>query len=136
MEQQKQDDAGGKEECLLCRVTYSIFSTFPPMPSAMALNIETDEFFPLDTLRSYSTGYEMADAQGYAWACNCRERASNRFDEQFTLRDATGKQLARIRYRLRIGSRVVAKGVTDSVGRTQRISTGDAKRLSIDVATS
>ncbi|WP_326489855.1 hypothetical protein [Paraburkholderia sp. HP33-1] len=74
MEQQKQGGTGGKEECLLCRVTYSIFSNFPPMPSAKVLNVETGEFFPLDRLRSYSTGYKMAEALGYAWACDCRGR--------------------------------------------------------------
>jgi hypothetical protein len=75
MEQQKQDGTGRKEECLLCRVTYSIFSNFPPMPSAMALNVETGEFFPQGRLQSYSNGNDMAEALGYAWACDCRGRA-------------------------------------------------------------
>jgi hypothetical protein len=79
MEQREQESIAalmsGEEECLLCRVTYSIFSTFPAMPSAMAMNIETEEFFPPDRLRSYPTGYDMAAALGYAWACNCCERA-------------------------------------------------------------
>jgi hypothetical protein len=82
MEQQEQDGTGGKEECLLCRVTYSIFSNFPPMPSAMALNVETGAFFPQDRLRSYSTGYDMAEAQGYAWACNCRGRSPDTVQEK------------------------------------------------------
>jgi hypothetical protein len=67
MEQQIQKRTGGKEECHLCRVTYAIFSTFPAMPSAMTMNVETGEFFPLDRIRSYSNGYDMADAMGYAW---------------------------------------------------------------------
>ncbi|SMG27819.1 hypothetical protein [Paraburkholderia susongensis] len=80
-----------EEECLLCRVTYSIFSNFPPMPSAMALNVETGAFFPQDRLRSMPNGFEMADAQGYGWACNCRGRSRKRFDEQFTRRDHNGR---------------------------------------------
>ncbi|MBC8748230.1 hypothetical protein [Paraburkholderia podalyriae] len=134
MEQQKQDETGGKEECLLCRITYSVYSNFPPMPSAMALNAETGEWFPFDRLKSYSSGYEMAEALGYAWACDCRGRAPKRFNEQFELRDFTGKRQAGVRYRVRAGSRVVAKGVTDAQGRTQRVSTGDAKQVFIDVA--
>ncbi|WP_316251717.1 hypothetical protein [Paraburkholderia sp. UCT2] len=75
MEQQKHDGTGDEEECLLCRITYSIYSNFPPMPSAMALNIETGEWFPFDRLKSYSNGYEMAVALGTAWACDCRGRS-------------------------------------------------------------
>jgi|GEM_PF-6096941 len=78
MKQQEQASTAalmsGEQECLLCRVTYSIFSTFPLMPSALTMNVETGEFLPLNRLRSYATGYEMADALGYAWACNCGER--------------------------------------------------------------
>ncbi|WP_326489815.1 hypothetical protein [Paraburkholderia sp. HP33-1] len=66
MGQQKQKGNGGKEQCHLCRITYSTFSAFPPMPSAMALNVETGEFFPLEKLRSYSTGHHLAEALGYA----------------------------------------------------------------------
>ncbi|MGF6634557.1 hypothetical protein OKW39_001708 [Paraburkholderia sp. MM6662-R1] len=76
MGQQKQADAAGEEECQVCRVTYSIYSNFPPMPSAMAMNVETGEWFPQDRLRLYSNGYEMADALGYAWACDCRGRTA------------------------------------------------------------
>ncbi len=75
----------GEQECLLCRVTYSIFSAFPVMPSALTMNVETGEFFPLDRLRSYSTGYEMADALGYAWACNCGDRAQRADDGMASL---------------------------------------------------
>ncbi|MBB5461008.1 hypothetical protein [Paraburkholderia sp. Cpub6] len=134
MEQQKQDETGVKEECQLCRITHSIYSNFPPMPSAMALNAETGEWFPFDRLKSYSNGYDMAEALGYAWACDCRERAAKRFNEQFELRDSTGKRQARVRYRIRVGSRVLAKGITDAQGRTQRVSTGNAKQVFIDVA--
>ncbi|MGF6853142.1 hypothetical protein [Paraburkholderia sp. CI3] len=100
MGQQKQDETGGKEECQLCRITYSIYTNFPPMPFAMALNAETGEWFPFDRLKSYSNGYDMAEALGYAWACDCRERAPKRFNEQFELRDYTGKRQAGVRYRI------------------------------------
>ncbi|MCC8405187.1 hypothetical protein LJ655_25480 [Paraburkholderia sp. MMS20-SJTN17] len=136
MEQRKQNETVDKEECDLCRITYSIYSRFPPMPSAKALNAETGEWFPFDRLRSYSTGYRMAEALGYAWACNCRERAPKRYDEQFTLIGRAGKRLPGVRYRVRVGSSVLAKGVTDSHGRTQRISTVDSKQLSVEVVTS
>ncbi|MGF6369212.1 hypothetical protein OKW40_001962 [Paraburkholderia sp. RAU6.4a] len=133
MEQQIQEGTGGKEECQLCRITYSIYSNFPRMPSAMALNAETGEWFPFDRLKSYSNGYDMAEALGYAWACDCRERTPKRFNEQFELRDSTGKRQTGVRYRIRVGSRVIAKGVTDSQGRTQRVSTDNAKQVSIEV---
>jgi hypothetical protein len=140
MEQLKPENSGTEwtveEECGVCSITYSIYSKFPPMPSAQAMNAETGEFFPFDKVRSLSTGYAMAEALGYAWACNCRGRSQKRFDEQFTLEDSTGKRQAGVRYRVRAGSRVLAKGVTDSQGRTQRISTDHAKGLSIDVVTS
>ncbi|APA84802.1 hypothetical protein BJG93_04965 [Paraburkholderia sprentiae WSM5005] len=134
MEQEKQDETGGKEECLLCRITYSVYPNFAPMPSAMALNAETGEWFPFDRLKSYSNGYEMAEALGYAWACDCRERAPDRFNERFELRDFTGNRQAGVCYRIRAGSRVLAKGVTDAQGRTQRVSTDNAKQVSIEVA--
>ncbi|WP_230412882.1 hypothetical protein [Paraburkholderia antibiotica] len=79
MEKLKQENSGTDwsvhEECLLCRITYSIYSNFPPMPSARALNVEASEFSRIDRLRSLPTGYAMAEALGYAWACRCRGRS-------------------------------------------------------------
>ncbi|EEA03314.1 hypothetical protein BH160DRAFT_1340 [Burkholderia sp. H160] len=78
MEKQTQKSTGSgttdEEVCDLCRITYSIYSNFPPMPHAQALNVETGEFFPFDRVRSLPTGYAMAEALGYASACNCRGR--------------------------------------------------------------
>jgi len=78
MEQMKQKNSWAdlldEEECLGCRIIYSIFSNFPPMPSARAYNVETGEFFPFDRMRSLPNGYEMAKALGIAWTCNCRGR--------------------------------------------------------------
>ncbi|NVH76645.1 hypothetical protein FSB08_29955 [Paraburkholderia sp. JPY432] len=138
MEQLKQRSSGTdwtvEEECDLCRITYSIYSNFPPMPHAQALNAETGEFFPFDRVRELKSGYAMAEALGYAWACNCRGRAPKRFNEQFELRDSTRKRQAGVRYRIRVGSRVIAKGVTDFQGRTQRVSTDNANQVFIEVA--
>ncbi|WP_429492628.1 hypothetical protein [Paraburkholderia sp. RAU6.4a] len=50
----KQDGAVGKEECLLCRITYLVYLNFTPIPSAMGLNVESGEFFPQDRLQLYS----------------------------------------------------------------------------------
>ncbi|MEX3636099.1 hypothetical protein [Paraburkholderia sp. BR14320] len=78
MEQLKQQSSGTdwtvEEECEVCSITYSIYSKFPPMPSAQALNAETGEFFPFDRVRTLKSGYDMAKALGYAWACECRGR--------------------------------------------------------------
>lgn len=63
-----------QEVCSLCSITYSIYSSFPPMPSAQALNAETGEFFPFERMQRLSSGYAMAEALGYAWACTCRGR--------------------------------------------------------------
>ncbi|WP_316251704.1 hypothetical protein [Paraburkholderia sp. UCT2] len=43
MEQQNQKSAMDEKECQVCRITYSIYSSFSPMPCAMALNAETGE---------------------------------------------------------------------------------------------
>jgi len=79
MEQMKQKNGSAdlldQKECLSCRIIYSIYSNFPPMPSAQAYNVETGEFFPFDRLRSLPNGYEMAKSRGIAWACNCRGRS-------------------------------------------------------------
>lgn len=55
------------------------------------------------------------------------------YDEQFTVRDATGRSLAGVRYRIRMGTDVIASGLTDSGGRTRRIATDSAKWLRLDV---
>lgn len=55
-------------------------------------------------------------------------------DEQFTVMDRNGRPLVSVRYRARIGSKVVASGVTDSQGRTQRINAESAKRITLEIA--
>ncbi|MBC8725654.1 DNA recombination protein RmuC [Paraburkholderia sp. 31.1] len=139
MGQQKQDETGGKEECQLCRITYSIYSNFPPMPSAMALNAETGEWFPFDRLKSYSNGYDMAEALGYAWACDCRERKAapaltskdRTHDEQYTLKDGDGRVMPDTYYTVRLPSGSLVHGVTDGLGRTKRYKTNGAQSIHI-----
>ncbi|HEY2024447.1 hypothetical protein [Paraburkholderia sp.] len=139
MEQQEQEGTGNNNECLVCRVTYSIYSNFPPMPSAMALNVETDEFFPQDVLLSYSTGHQMAAALGYSWACNCRGRkalaaltAKDRIhDEQYTLKDADGRVMRDTYYTVRLPSGALVHGITDKLGRTKRYRTSGAQSIYI-----
>ena len=55
------------------------------------------------------------------------------YDQQYTLRDSDGQPFAKVPYRVRIGSDVVASGVTDAGGRTQRINTEDARRLTLEI---
>ena len=56
------------------------------------------------------------------------------YDQQYTLRDSDGQPFAKVPYRVRIGSDVVASGVTDAGGRTQRINTEDARRLTLEIS--
>ncbi|CAE6855653.1 hypothetical protein R69927_07758 [Paraburkholderia domus] len=55
------------------------------------------------------------------------------YDEQFTLNDGSGQPLANFRYRVRNGATVVASGVTDANGCTQRINAEGALRLTLEV---
>ena len=133
MQQQKEEHTGAhmavEDVCDLCRITYSVYSSFPPMPSVKALNVETGEFFPFDRLRKMKSGYAMAEALGYAWACNCRGRAQKRFDEQFVLQDREGRALANVRYQIDTGEGKIISGTTDAAGKTQRVRSRAASRL-------
>ena len=60
--------------------------------------------------------------------------AQTTHDEQFSLTDDDGQPLRGVRYRVRIGTNVVANGVTDAGGRTQRINTEDARRLTLEIS--
>ncbi len=103
----------------------------------MALNAETGEWFPFDRLKSYSNGYDMAEALGYAWACDCRGRKAaseltskrHTHDEQYTLKDRDNKPLANVRYRVVLDSERVKTGTTDAQGKTERIETIFASNL-------
>ncbi|SMG56174.1 hypothetical protein [Paraburkholderia susongensis] len=115
-----------KEDCLLCRVTYSIFERFPDVPSGMVINVETGNFFPLATLRSYSSGRDMVEALGVAWACQCSE---DWFDQQFVLCDSRGNVLRDTYYTVRFSDNRFMHGVTDAEGRTRRYRTNGARSI-------
>jgi uncharacterized Zn-binding protein involved in type VI secretion len=55
------------------------------------------------------------------------------YDQQYTLRDSDGQPFANIPYRVRADSEILATGVTDSRGMTQRIATQDARRLTFEI---
>lgn len=56
------------------------------------------------------------------------------FDEEYVLRDrATGSPLANVFYRLTSASGVIVEGVTDRTGKTQRIKTGVAEKITIRI---
>lgn len=56
------------------------------------------------------------------------------YDQQYTLRNSDGQPFANVPYRVRIGAEVIASGVTDSNGMTQRIATDISKRLRLEVS--
>ncbi|WP_429316665.1 PAAR domain-containing protein [Paraburkholderia sp. GAS448] len=60
--------------------------------------------------------------------------AQTTHDEQFSLTDDDGQPMRGVRYRVRTGSNVVASGVTDTNGRTGRITTDGSQRLRLEVA--
>lgn len=58
-------------------------------------------------------------------------------DEQITLRDrSTRRALASVQYRIKDSSGVIASGKTDGNGRTERIATDIAQRLTIEIVPS
>ncbi|MBB5404989.1 MULTISPECIES: hypothetical protein [Paraburkholderia] len=130
-QQSSETDWTVEEECDLCRITYSIYSNFPPMPHAQALNAETGEFFPFDRVRKMKSGYAMAEALGYAWACNCRRGSGNYFDQRFRLRDSDGRAVPDTFYTVRYPTGELKHGVTDHAGRTARYRTRDGQQLAV-----
>jgi len=56
---------------------------------------------------------------------------ASRYDEQFTLRDASGRALAATYYTIRFPSGSVVHGVTDGVGRTARYKTDGAQKITL-----
>ena len=49
------------------------------------------------------------------------------------IKDKEGQPLANVRYRVLNGGGVLATGVTDSAGCTQRIKTNNARRLTLEI---
>ena len=56
------------------------------------------------------------------------------YDQQYTLTDDTGRSLSGVHYRVRVGSSVVASGVTNAGGKTERITTDACARLRLEVS--
>ncbi|MFM0321925.1 PAAR domain-containing protein [Caballeronia glebae] len=60
--------------------------------------------------------------------------AASVFDEEYVLRDRTsGRPLASVPYRLVSSNGVIVEGVTDQAGRTQRIKTSAAEKITVEV---
>jgi len=60
--------------------------------------------------------------------------AGSTYDEQYTLHNNAGHPLAGVSYRVRTGSQIVASGVTDSAGRTQRVITNGSRTIRLEIA--
>ncbi|WP_322070678.1 hypothetical protein [Paraburkholderia bannensis] len=61
------------------------------------------------------------------------ERSRGFYDEQFELVDQGGEVMRGVQYRVLAGAQVLANGVTDMQGRTQRIKTSNARDLRLDI---
>ncbi|WP_322094448.1 hypothetical protein [Paraburkholderia bannensis] len=61
------------------------------------------------------------------------ERSRGFYDEQFELVDQGGEVMRGVQYRVLAGAQVLASGVTDMQGRTQRIKTSNARDLRLDI---
>ncbi|WP_143808851.1 hypothetical protein [Paraburkholderia susongensis] len=85
------------------------------------------------SLRSAKSGCEIWSRLQWD-ICRCRHRRQDWCDEQFVLTGNDGRPMSGVHYRVRVGSNVVASGVTDSSGRTVRITTGESLRLRLEVA--
>ncbi|SIT37378.1 conserved hypothetical protein [Paraburkholderia piptadeniae] len=81
----------------------------------------------------YHTDGEGAVAQLLSVDSEEFKPRSGVYDEQFTLKDANGRPLAGVHYRVRIGSDVTASGITDAQGRTKRIHTDNPESICLDV---
>ncbi|MBN3789016.1 hypothetical protein [Burkholderia sp. Ac-20353] len=69
-----------------------------------------------------------------AWASSWT-MASRQYDEQFRLRDRrTHLPLANVHYRIRSESGEISRGVTDSLGNTERIVLADSRSLIFEIA--
>ncbi|MCP3722761.1 PAAR domain-containing protein [Paraburkholderia sp. CNPSo 3272] len=89
-----------------------------PMPVVMAV---------------YGRSESMDDIGDSARLLKAQTPSRDIYDERFTLTDREGNPLRNVRYRVRTGSNVLASGVTDSGGRTQRIVTNGSQALRLEV---
>jgi len=83
------------------------------------------------TMQSIARNEDMAESPNYV---SERQPSLLSCDEGFVLRDQqTRRPLARIPYRVRSLSSVIASGVTDAHGRTARIETSGAEKIMIEI---
>lgn len=80
------------------------------------------------------TSEQAAALMGNGASNPARPTAPKRYDDRYTLIDHAGQPLVGVRYRVRVGSIVIASGTTDLRGRTHRVPTDDAERLCLDIA--
>ncbi|WP_321964140.1 PAAR domain-containing protein [Paraburkholderia sp. J7] len=89
-------------------------------------------------LASQNSAWHVFDAHELGEATGAGQSMAGsdpgRYDEQFRLVDDTGLPRVSVRYRVLIGSNIVASGVTDSAGRTSRIVTDASQQLRLDIA--
>ncbi|MGF6964376.1 hypothetical protein OKW43_001381 [Paraburkholderia sp. WC7.3g] len=123
-------EGSDSRECLDCRITFKIYKAWPDMPQAMTINQESGERIPINAIRALPSGYDMRQALGQGEGCRCRTRPAGLFDEEFTLRDANGSPLADTYYTIEWRG-FLTRGVTDSIGRTQRHKTDGAQAVRI-----
>jgi uncharacterized protein (DUF2345 family) len=90
------------------------------------------------TMQNTSRNDDMAESLGDV---SDHGRASARpgaglllFDQGFVLRDRqSGRQMARVRYRVRSSCGVISNGITDASGKTARIETSRAENVTIEI---
>lgn len=56
------------------------------------------------------------------------------YRQRYTLTDSDGQPLSNVRYRIRIGTEVIASGATDPQGMTKIITTGRPERLILEIS--
>ncbi|MGF6937226.1 hypothetical protein OKW41_006388 [Paraburkholderia sp. UCT70] len=123
-------EGSDNQECLDCRITFKIYKEWPDMPQAMTINQKSEEGIPINAIRALPSGYDMRQALGQGGGCLCRNRSASLFDEELTLRDANGSPLADTYYTIEWRG-FLTRGVTDSIGRTQRHKTDGAQAVRI-----
>ena len=77
------------------------------------------------------TAEEAAALTGNGAPASTPQAATSRYDEQFTLHDASGRVLRDTWYTVRVPSGDLRHGVTDSQGRTERYETKGAQSIRI-----
>ncbi|HEX7937212.1 MAG TPA: PAAR domain-containing protein [Paraburkholderia sp.] len=141
---------GGSAYCTTCKSVGSIVKTGGPRriefmgETAADGDIVLCKCSPPPRIIARLAGESWCDDEAEAYAASeARHAAENTptgmsaataYDERYTLMDGDGRALANVRYRVRDGSNVIANGVTDSSGRTQRISSEGTTRLALDIA--